>query len=90
MNIIERKKALEDVKGEFLSMKTLIGYTNNVIESTISEGKKLGVDIEFPTLSGNKETFLELAELVREAGYTDVHLKVDDEKKNFVLSFVIF
>ncbi|MBS4749404.1 hypothetical protein [Bacillus altitudinis] len=57
MNIIERKKALEDVKSEFLNMKTLIGYTNNVIETTISEGKKLGVDLEFPTLSGNKEIF---------------------------------
>lgn len=89
-NIFDRKYALQIVEDKFASLNKLIRITNRAINHTISEGIKVGVDLEFPTLSGKKETFLELAEIVRQAGYTDVHLKVDNEKKNFVLSFIIY
>ncbi|MEH7552881.1 hypothetical protein [Bacillus altitudinis] len=89
-SVLERKYALEIVEDKFSSLNKLIRYTNHVIKNTVTEGNKVGARLEFPALSGKKETFLELADLVSQAGYTDVHLNVDDEKKNFVLSFIIY
>lgn len=89
-NITKRPEAIKKIRSKFESMDKLIAYTNGIIKHTIAQEKNIGVDIDFPHPIGDREMLLKLVELLKEAGYLDVRLKVNEDKTNYVISLLIF